>query len=95
MQASPTIVIATRNRRSRLLATLRTLEALRERPRIIVVDNGSEDGFAAAIKWRHPRVRVLGRYAVADAAQRPNRRPVSSASAVRTGSPAALATAMA
>jgi N-acetylglucosaminyl-diphospho-decaprenol L-rhamnosyltransferase len=52
-----TVVIATRDRRERLLATLALLEALPERPPIIVVDNASADGTAPT--RRHPGVRVI------------------------------------
>src|SRR3954469_6327276 len=55
----PPVVIPTRNRRERLLATLSRLEALPERPPIIVVDDASADGTAAAVTRRHPRVRVI------------------------------------
>jgi N-acetylglucosaminyl-diphospho-decaprenol L-rhamnosyltransferase len=49
---APTIVIATRDRRERLLATLDRLEALEEKPPIVVVDDGSGDGTAEAVKRR-------------------------------------------
>jgi GT2 family glycosyltransferase len=50
MQDQPrvTVVIATRDRRRELLAVLERLCGLRERPRVLVVDNGSRDGTAAA-----------------------------------------------
>ena len=47
-----TIVIATRNRRRALLATLGRLRELPERPRVVVVDDASEDGTAAAVRER-------------------------------------------
>ncbi|HWF34143.1 MAG TPA: glycosyltransferase [Solirubrobacteraceae bacterium] len=53
-------VIATRNRRDSLLRTLAHLAALPERPPIVVVDNGSEDGTADAVRSAHPDVRVIG-----------------------------------
>ena len=53
------IVMMTRNRRARALATLDRLALLPERPPIVVVDNGSSDGTPAAILRRHPRVRLL------------------------------------
>jgi GT2 family glycosyltransferase len=55
----PTIVIATQDRRDRLLTTLARLEALDERPRIIVVDNASIDGTASAVARRHPGIEVI------------------------------------
>src|SRR5437763_13452319 len=48
----PTIVLATRDRRRRVLATLTRLEELAERPRVVVVDNASTDGTASAIRER-------------------------------------------
>ena len=48
-----TVVIATRDRRERLLATLDRLAALPERAPVIVVDNGSREPVAAAAR-RHP-----------------------------------------
>jgi GT2 family glycosyltransferase len=44
--ADVTVVVATRNRRHELRATLSQLAALSEPPPVIVVDNGSEDGTA-------------------------------------------------
>lgn len=46
------MVIATRDRRDELLATLGRLAELPERPPVIVVDNGSRDGVVAAAR-RH------------------------------------------
>jgi GT2 family glycosyltransferase len=62
-------VIATRNRRASILSTLDRLVELPERPRIVVVDNGSRDGTPRAIARRHPQVHViaLGRNAGAAA----------------------------
>jgi N-acetylglucosaminyl-diphospho-decaprenol L-rhamnosyltransferase len=48
----PTIVIATRNRRQRILATLSRLERLAQRPPVVVVDHASTDGTASAIGER-------------------------------------------
>ena len=59
MSDSVTVVIATRDRRESLLATLARLEALPERPPVVVVDNASGDGTPAAVRERHPGVRVL------------------------------------
>ena len=55
----PTVVIATRNRRERLLATLGRLCSLPDRPAIVVVDNASEDGTAAAVSRAYPGVRLI------------------------------------
>jgi len=55
----PTIVLATRDRRQRVLATLTRLEALAERPRVVVVDHASTDGTASAIHERFPGVTVI------------------------------------
>src|SRR4051812_41381901 len=44
------VVIATRNRRAELEATLPRLIALPERPRVIVVDNGSTDGTVESVR---------------------------------------------
>jgi GT2 family glycosyltransferase len=59
------VVLATRDRRARTLATLDRLAELPERPPIAVVDNGSSDGTPDAVARRHPEVRVveLGRNA--------------------------------
>lgn len=45
-----TVVTATRNRGEELLRTLGRLTGLPERPPVIVVDNGSEDGSAEAAR---------------------------------------------
>jgi Glycosyl transferase family 2 len=57
--ATATAVIATRNRRPELCATLERLSALPERPGIIVVDNGSQDGTAQAVRHSFPRVELI------------------------------------
>ncbi len=59
MTERPTVVIATRNRRNVLLHTLRQLQSLPERPRIIVVDNASSDGTPRAVRAGFPDVDVL------------------------------------
>jgi N-acetylglucosaminyl-diphospho-decaprenol L-rhamnosyltransferase len=53
------VVVVTRNRCGRLLATLARLRALPERPPILVVDNASTDGTAAAVRELHPEVELL------------------------------------
>ena len=63
MPASPSrvaVVIATRNRGPELLGTLNRLLSLDERPRVVVVDNGSTDGTAELVLDRHPGVQVVG-----------------------------------
>src|SRR5829696_3176815 len=55
----PTIVIATRDRRQRVLATLARLAGLAERPPVVVVDHASTDGTASAIAERFPEVTVI------------------------------------
>jgi GT2 family glycosyltransferase len=53
------VVVATRNRREYLLRTLAELGSLPERPPVVVVDNASSDGTAAAVASEFPRVEVL------------------------------------
>jgi GT2 family glycosyltransferase len=53
------VVVITRDRRASLLATLDRLTALPERPPLAVVDNGSRDGTAGAVRARHPGVTLL------------------------------------
>lgn len=53
------VVIATMNRVGQLRRTLSVLERLPERPPVLVVDNGSTDGTAAAVAREHPGVRVI------------------------------------
>jgi GT2 family glycosyltransferase len=54
-----TVVVATRNRRPGLCRTLEHLTALPERPPIVVVDNGSTDRTAAAVRRGFPDVEVV------------------------------------
>lgn len=53
------VVIATRNRRSRLAHTLEKLLELPERPAVLVVDNASTDGTREMVAARFPAVRTL------------------------------------
>jgi GT2 family glycosyltransferase len=54
-----TVVVITRNRRDSLFRTLRHLLDLPEQPPVIVVDNGSDDGSAAAVEAAFPSVVVI------------------------------------
>jgi glycosyltransferase involved in cell wall biosynthesis len=54
-----TVVIATRNRAAELCRTLAKLQELPERPEITVVDNGSADGTAAAVRDGYPSVTLI------------------------------------
>ncbi|WP_184574048.1 glycosyltransferase family 2 protein [Streptomyces zagrosensis] len=53
------VVVITRNRRASLLGTLRQLRELPERPPVVVVDNGSTDGTADAVRRDFPQVRLV------------------------------------
>ncbi len=53
------VVVITHDRCAELLRTLDRLAALPERPRVVVVDNASSDGTAAAVRGRHPDVLLL------------------------------------
>ena len=55
----PTIVIATRDRRPRLLETLDRLRGLPEQPPIVVADTGSSDGTQAAVAREFPEVELI------------------------------------
>jgi GT2 family glycosyltransferase len=57
------VVVATRNRRDSLLRTLARLADVPERPPVVVVDNGSTDGSAAAARAAGVEVVELGRNA--------------------------------
>jgi GT2 family glycosyltransferase len=52
-------VMLTHNRRADVTRSLQRMLALPERPRIVVVDNGSVDGTAGALAERFPEVRVI------------------------------------
>jgi GT2 family glycosyltransferase len=54
-----TVVIATRNRRQELLRTLRYLHELIPLPPVVVVDNGSTDGTAQAVREQFTGAVVL------------------------------------
>lgn len=56
---SVTVVMATRDRRERALASLRRLHELAQVSPIIVVDDGSSDGTAQAVRTAFPDVVVL------------------------------------
>lgn len=53
------VVMITRNRADEALRTLRRLRSLPERPRIVVVDNASEDGTAVRLRAAFPNIRVI------------------------------------
>lgn len=53
------VVVITHDRREELHRTLTSLEALPERPRVVVVDNASSDGTADMVRTRHPDVTLL------------------------------------
>ncbi|WP_127783591.1 glycosyltransferase [Rhodococcus sp. X156] len=59
MDPRTTVVMMTRDRRAQLLTSLAHLSALPERPPIILVDNGSTDGTAAAVRAAHPEVSLV------------------------------------
>jgi GT2 family glycosyltransferase len=59
MPLAAAIVIATRDRRAPLLATLARLRNLPERPCVVVVDNGSRDGTPGAVRAAFDDVTVL------------------------------------
>jgi GT2 family glycosyltransferase len=60
MSGRVTVVIATRNRRQELLRTLRHLHALIPAPPVVVVDNGSTDGTAQAVREQFTDSVVVG-----------------------------------
>ena len=53
------VVVITHNRRVELLLALRRLRELPEQPHVVVVDNGSADGTAEAIRAQHPWVELI------------------------------------
>jgi GT2 family glycosyltransferase len=54
-----TVVVITHNRRPELGRTLGRLADLPEKPAVIVVDNGSNDGTAAYVRWWHPEMLLI------------------------------------
>lgn len=54
-----TVVLITHNRCEELHRSLTAVEALPERPAVIVVDNASTDGTAAMVRRLHPGVRLI------------------------------------
>src|ERR671911_1603316 len=67
---SMTIVIASRDRRECLLASLPHHLALPERPAVILVDDASSDGSADAVEAAFPQVKVIRRATSAGGAAR-------------------------
>jgi GT2 family glycosyltransferase len=53
------VVVITYQRREEALAAMARLRALPERPPVVLVDNGSTDGTAAAVRARFPDVDVV------------------------------------
>ncbi|GIF08561.1 glycosyltransferase family 2 protein [Actinoplanes siamensis] len=53
------VVVITWQRRDEALACVERLLALPERPHVVLVDNGSTDGTADAVRARYPRVEVV------------------------------------
>jgi GT2 family glycosyltransferase len=53
------VVMITHNRRAEALRSVGLLLALPERPQVVVVDNGSTDGTADALRSRYPGVEVV------------------------------------
>ncbi len=53
------VVVLTHNRCDELDATLRQLEALPEKPEIVVVDNASRDGTAQMLRAHHPEASCI------------------------------------
>src|SRR3954468_17280416 len=55
------VVVITHNRKAEVISALARLRDLPERPAVVVVDNGSADGTADAIRTEHPRARLIAR----------------------------------
>ena len=60
------VVVATYNRCSELLTTLGQLAGLPERPEVVVVDNASTDGTAAAVRRAYPEAVLVRRSTLED-----------------------------
>lgn len=65
-----TLVMTTRDRRERALETIGSCRRLPGSPPIVVVDDASQDGTAAAVRGQFPDVRVIRRDRSAGAAAR-------------------------
>ncbi|HEX2026957.1 MAG TPA: glycosyltransferase [Nitriliruptorales bacterium] len=59
MSRSVSVVVITMDRVEELCSTLRRLQALPERPRIVVADNGSSDGTSRVVAREFPDVRLI------------------------------------
>ena len=53
------VVVITHQRRGELLSSLARLRQLPEKPHVVVVDNGSTDGTAAAVQEHFPEVELI------------------------------------
>ncbi len=53
------VAVNTHDRRAEVLAALERLRDLPERPHVVVVDNGSQDGTADAVRRQHPWVQLV------------------------------------
>jgi GT2 family glycosyltransferase len=53
------VVVITHQRRDELLLALSRLRSLPEQPHVVVVDNGSTDGTADAVRAQHPEVELI------------------------------------
>lgn len=53
------VVVISHQRRDELLLALSRLRSLPEQPHVVVVDNGSTDGTAAAVRDQHPEVELI------------------------------------
>jgi GT2 family glycosyltransferase len=53
------VVVITHQRRDELMQALARLRALPEQPHVVVVDNGSTDGTAEAVRDRFPQVELI------------------------------------
>src|SRR3712207_2882818 len=53
------VVVITHQRRDELLLALSRLRKLPEQPHVVVVDNGSTDGTADAVRDQHPWVELI------------------------------------